>query len=105
MPYRSRFAAGALVALFLAPAVSSALDLVPIVDVIGHQRGDTATGDGSLFRLINGVGLTKPNLENIATWTHNTSWQDGWQGGGANTLTGNVGWLVLDLGSTTSNLD
>lgn len=106
MPYRSRFAAGAVIALLSAPAVSSALDLVPVVDAIGHQRGDgISPADGSLIRLINGAGLTKPNLENIATWTHNTSWQDGWQGGGANTLTGNVGWLVLDLGSTTSNLD
>ena len=95
----------ALAALSLVPSTSAVI-IVPISQAIGHQQGDNVNpGDGSLSRAINGTGLTKPDVNNISTWTHDTLWQDGWQGGGASGLTGNVGWLVLDLGTPTANLD
>jgi hypothetical protein len=100
-----RNSAFALATIFSVQTVSAAM-VVPIVQAIGHQQGDTPSpGDGSLVRLINGAGLSKPDVDNIATWTHDTTWQNGWQGGGASNLTGNVGWLVLDLGAATENLD
>ncbi|MGC4006128.1 MAG: hypothetical protein QM811_24620 [Pirellulales bacterium] len=74
-----------------------------ITGIVGipYQQGDNATfdGDGNIQRVFNGGGLTVGDPLNPATWTHESSWQNGWQGNGLTNTT-----LVADLGSIRSQL-
>jgi hypothetical protein len=99
----------ALAGLAQAAMIPGAL---PGVTGKAHQQGDSATGDGSISRVLNGSGLTVGNPSNPATWLHNNRWQDNWQGGHTFTVvsptlatrTGSA-WFVADLGQIYADLD
>jgi hypothetical protein len=92
-------AAGILASLDAMAAVAT----VPIVDVVAFQQGyGPSPGDGSVSRLVDGVGLTQTDPDNIATWGHDNLWQHGWQGDG--TFPGTQAWVVFDLGTISDAL-
>ena len=81
----------------------AAVITVPIVNVSAFQQGyGPSPGDGSVSRLVDGVGLTKTDPDNISTWGHDNLWQHGWQGDGG--FPGTQAWVVFDLGATTGSL-
>jgi len=90
-----------------ARATAPTRKLLPIFGIAGHENGDSATGDGSIYTAISGVGLTKPDLEDPSTWTHTNSWQSDWQGNftGGSPQNANQGWAVIDLGSEQEALE
>lgn len=81
----------------------AAVATVPITNVIAFQQGDgPSPGDGSVSRLVDGVGLTKTDPDDMSTWGHDNLWQNGWQGDGS--FPGTQAWVVFDLGTTTGGL-
>ncbi len=96
-----------LVSLFVSAAQA---DMVPnaIVGVTGtaFNQGDNADpGDGSLSRIFDGSGLTVGDVNDASTWTHNSLWQDNWQGQG-DFVDGQTpgAWIVVDLGAVHDDL-
>ncbi len=105
----------AAAALFALAGVSQAA-MIPgaLTGVTGkaQQQGDSATGDGSISRVLDGSGLTIGNPGLPSTWTHNNRWQDNWQGSCSFTVvsptlgTRNASaWFVADLGQVYADLD
>ena len=81
----------------------AAIATVPIANVIAFQQGYVPSpGDGSVSRLVDGVGLTKTDPDDISTWGQDNRWQDGWQGDGS--FPGTQAWIVFDLGTATTGL-
>lgn len=85
-------------------------DLIPnaIVGVSGsafHQGDNADPGDGSISRIFDGAGLTVGDPSDPGTWTHNSRWQDNWQGQG-DFVDGQTpgAWLVADLGASHTDL-
>ncbi len=93
-------ARGGIAAILITPGAVPNLEdyLVPIPAITTYVMGDAAEGDGSIANVVNGSGLSRPDPLSPASWTHDNTWQHGWQGRGDLTLlSGNVGWVVLDL--------
>ena len=89
--------------IIIATKGSAAVATVPIVDVVAFQQGyGPSPGDGSVSRLVDGVGLTQTNPDDISTWGHDNLWQHGWQGDG--TFPGTQAWVVFDLGTVSDAL-
>jgi len=83
-------------------AASAAL-VSPTGITVFHQ-GDSLAGDGSMLRVVDGSGMSKPDADDPSTWTNNsTAWQDDWQGFAPPSP--NTTWAILDLGSPTADLD
>lgn len=82
----------------------AAVPTVPVVNVTAFQQGyGPSPGDGSVSRLVDGVGLTKTDPDDISTWGHDNQWQNGWQGDGS--FPGTQAWIVFDLGAALGGLD
>jgi hypothetical protein len=81
----------------------AAVTTIPIVDVVAFQQGyGPSPGDGSVSRLVDGIGLTKTDPDDISTWGHDNLWQNGWQGDGS--FPGTQAWVVFDLGTASDAL-
>ncbi|MCA9189842.1 MAG: PEP-CTERM sorting domain-containing protein [Pirellulaceae bacterium] len=99
-----------LIGLLASMSAVANADMAPnaIVGVTGmafHQGDNADPGDGSLSRIFDGSGLTIGDAGDPSTWTHNSRWQDNWQGQGAFTNSETPGgWLVADLGAVRDDL-
>ena len=62
--------------------------------------------DGSISQALDGDGLTVGDPNDETTWTHNSRWQDNWQGQGTFSGGNTPGaWFIADLGSVQDKLD
>ena len=109
MTFRVLTAVGVMLAVAGAAQAAMIPNAIPVVAVEGHDQSDGASpGNGSVSRVVSGAGLTIGDVNNTATWTHDTSWQNDWQGNfdRPNLPNGAAdGWMAMDFGSSKSNLD
>lgn len=93
-------------------AVNAAVTLAPVTRAWSNGP---AVGSSPLSSLYDGDTLVKTNPDDVSTWVHgglpgssNAAWQETWQAGSAAenyASWGNVGWVILDLGSVLTTLD
>lgn len=79
---------------------------VPATLVTGSHGGNY---NGTLVKMIDGSGMTRPDPSNPTTWT--IAWQnyyDEWQATSllstGTSENAKIGWAIIDLGSSTANL-
>ncbi len=95
-----------ILALAATTSISQAVTVLTAVSAVASHQGDTLAGDGSVNTAINLQGIAPiGGPTSPATWEHSNAWQDDWQAtrlaGGAN---GKIAWVVVDLGSSQTNL-
>lgn len=92
-----------LTAITVGPA--SATVVIP-TGIMAFHQGDSASGNGSHLKTIDGSGMAKGDTDDPSTWTVSSiAWADDWQGFEAPGVTPNGTWAVLDLGAPTEFLD
>ncbi len=74
-------------------------DVVIPVGINAFHQGDSLNGNGSTLRVLDGSGMSQPDLADPTTWrVNNTGWAHDWQGFSTPNGT-NRTWAVLDLGA------
>lgn len=97
----------------LATMSQGAVSLVNITGITASgYNGTNGSGDPYFGRssklsqfqqgTIGGAGITQTSPADPSTWIHGSNWEEGWQ---SNKVGGtNIGWVVLDFGTSTTNL-
>jgi hypothetical protein len=86
-------------------ATSASAAVVPVTGITGNHGGDEyGTGMGAL---INGSGMTRPNLSDPSTWSRSgAGYADEWMASSlVGALNSKVAWASFDLGTSTSLAD
>lgn len=82
---------------------------VSIVDITGHNGGQRfGFPVGNLPNVIDGSGMTRPDLNDPSTWTATSNaWQNEWQSNAllSSGINNKIGWVAIDLGSEVTQLD
>ncbi|MFC4992316.1 PEP-CTERM sorting domain-containing protein [Rubritalea tangerina] len=88
-----------------APLLTAATLIDPSA-ITGHHQGDSLSGSGSILTTTNKAGITQTGgADSPVTWTHNSAWQNDWQGNQLSGATNSkLGWAVIDFGSTQTQL-
>lgn len=111
----SRILSTALLLIGLGSA--DAAVLLPADVSVWLRKSANGVGNGNELNMIdptkssapNANPMNRPDVNDPTTWTVNYQWMADWQGpnnavGGSKVLTGNA-WIILDLGSSRSDLD